>query len=376
MVYLDYASTTPIRPEVIEKMQMVLSQSFGNPSSTHSWGRKSKVLIEDARKHIAQIFNAKSQEIIFTSSATEANNWILFNVVNNLNIKRIISTRIEHHSVLDAIGRIKEQNDVEVVYLEVDKYGMPNLELLEKLLADNQATLVSLMHVNNEIGTILDLQKVASVCKMYKAYFHTDTVQSVGKMRIDLEETPIDFMVGSAHKFYGPKGIGFVYVRKNLHLKPIFIGGNQERGLRAGTEAVHQIVGLQTALTLAYQQLEKDNAHNLHIKNYLLNQLELHIQGAKINGLTTQSVPNILNITLPFKKHLASMMVFSLDLKGVAVSRGSACQSGSNEPSHVLEAILTEEEINLPSIRVSWGIFTTKDDIDKLVVALKELSQN
>lgn len=375
MVYLDYAATTPLRPEVIIKMQEALSESFGNPSSTHYWGRKSKVLIEDARKQIAQLFKAKPQEIIFTSSATEGNNWIITNAVNHLRVTRIISTKIEHHSVLHTIERIEKENDIEVVFLHVNSYGEPDLEQLELLLKDDKPTLVSLMHVNNEIGTVLDLPRAATICKTYNAYFHTDTVQSIGKMEIDVATVPIDFMVGSAHKFYGPKGIGFVYARKKSYLKPIFVGGSQEKGLRAGTESVHQIVGLHIALTLAYQHLEADTKHNLRLKKHLLKQLNLHFKDLKINGIIEQSIPNILNITLPFKENLASMIAFNLDIKGIAISRGSACQSGSSVPSHVLEVILSKEQTKLPSIRISWGIFNTEEDINKLIDALVELSQ-
>lgn len=371
-IYLDNASTTELRDEVIKVMTDVLKNTFGNPSSTYSTGRSAKAIIETARKQIAKYLNATSQEIVFTSSATEANNWVLHNAVQHLKVERIITSKIEHHAVLNTVLELEKQFGTEVVFVNLLPNGNINLNHLEELLKDEKTTLVSLMYVNNETGTILEIQKVGELCREYKSYFHSDTVQAIGKIQMDLQKLPVDFIIGTAHKFHGPKGIGFVFARKGTPLKPLFFGGSQEKGIRAGTESTHQIVGLAKAMELSYDNLESEKNHILSLRSHLIEQLDKNFKGYKING-DSNGIYNILNIQLPFSESITATILFSLDMKGIAVSRGSACQSGSLVPSHVLEEILPKDQINKPSLRISFSHFNTLQDIDTLIEALQGL---
>ncbi len=368
-VYLDNASTTALRPEVIQEMTHVLEQEYGNPSSTHSFGRSSKNVLELSRKVIAKNLNATAQEIIFTSCGTEANNWILQSAVKDLKVERIITSKIEHHAVLYTVLALQQQYGIQVDYVALKPDGAIDLTHLVTLLADDKKTLVSLMHVNNEIGTVLDLNRVGIICKEHNVLFHSDTVQSIGKMNLDLQNIPVDFIVASAHKFHGPKGVGFAFVRKNSGLQPLFFGGEQEKGLRAGTEALHQIAGMAKALELSYLNLEKDQKHIEALKKYLWDQLKFYIPGVKCNG-DLSGFYNVINILLPFDKEKTAMILFHLDMKGIAVSRGSACQSGSIKPSHVLAELLRESDLVLPSLRVSFSHFNTTQDVDTFIAAL------
>lgn len=369
-VYLDNASTTAMRPEVVQEMTKIMLEDYGNPSSTHSFGRNGKTIIELSRKSIAKYLNCTAQEIIFTSGGTEADNWILRSAVEDLKIERIITSKIEHHAVLHTVWALKEEYNIQVDYVNVNADGSLDLTHLSNLLSDEKKTLVSLMHVNNETGAILDLDRVSLICKQYNALFHSDTVQSIGKTEIDLQKTPVDFILASAHKFHGPKGIGFAFVRKNSGLQPLLFGGEQEKGLRAGTEAVHQIAGMSKALSVSYEKLDEERAYILSIKKYLIEQLEIHFPDFRING-KKDDFYNIINIILPFSSDKTSMLLFSLDMKGIAVSRGSACQSGSIKPSHVLNEMLSEEDLKLPNLRISFSHYNTKEDIDWLVESLK-----
>lgn len=369
-VYLDNAATTAIRPEVVQEMVKVMSEDFGNPSSTHSFGRHSKSILELARKTIAKSLNAKAQEIIFTSGGTEANNWVLQSAIKDLKIKRIISSKIEHHAVLHVVEHLEEHNNIRVDFVNVKPDGNVDVNHLVELLSENIPTLVSLMHVNNETGNVLDLNLIGRICKQHDAFFHSDTVQSVGKTTFDLQELPIDFLNASAHKFHGPKGIGFLYVRKGLMINPMLFGGEQEKGLRAGTESIHNISGMAKALELSYLNLETEKEYIQSLKNYLFSELETNFPGFKINGVK-DGFYNIANILLPFDEAKTSMILFHLDMKGIAVSRGSACQSGSIKPSHVLAEILDESDIKKPSLRISFSHDNTTDDIDYLIEALK-----
>ena len=371
-VYLDNASTTAMRPEVIQEMTKVMTEDFGNPSSTHSFGRNAKTVLELSRKSIAKHLNCSAQEIIFTSGGTEADNWILRSAVEDLKIERIITSKIEHHAVLHAVMALEEEYGVQVEYVKINTDGSLDLTHLSNLLSDERKTIVSLMHVNNETGTILDLDRVGVICKQYNALFHSDTVQSIGKTEIDLQKTPVDFILASAHKFHGPKGVGFAFVRKNSGLQPLFFGGEQEKGLRAGTEAVHQIAGMAKALSVSYENLTEEREYISELKKYLIEQLETHFSGFKING-RKDDFYNIINITLPFSSDKTSMLLFSLDMKGIAVSRGSACQSGSIKPSHVLKEMLSEDDLQLPNLRISFSHYNTKEDIDWLIESLKEI---
>lgn len=371
-VYLDNASTTAIRPEVIHEMTKIMMDDFGNPSSTHSFGRNAKTIIELSRKDIAKYFNCSAQEIIFTSGGTEANNWILRSAVEDLKVERIITSKIEHHAVLYTVLALQSDYNIEVDYVKINPDGSIDLTHLSNLLSAEKKTLVSLMHVNNETGSVLDIDRVGVICKQYGVLFHSDTVQSVGKTEIDLQKTTVDFVVASAHKFHGPKGVGFAFVRKNSGLQPLIFGGEQEKGLRAGTEAVHQIAGMAKALSISYKNLDNERVYISDLKKYLIEKLEVNFPGFKING-KKEDFYNIINIILPFSADKTAMLLFSLDMKGIAVSRGSACQSGSIKPSHVLKEMLSEADLKLPNLRISFSHYNTKEDIDLLIEGLKTI---
>ena len=372
-VYLDNASTTAIRPEVVAEMTKVLSEDFGNPSSSHFFGRHSKNLIEISRKNIAKSLHVSGQEIIFTSGATEANNLIILSCIRDLKIERIITSKIEHHAVLHTIEILQSIHHFKVDYVKILPSGEIDIIHLSELLDETAKTLVSLMHVNNEIGTILPLDRVAKICKQHNALFHSDTVQSIGKTEINLQEIPIDFIVASAHKFHGPKGVGFAFIRKGIVLNPLIFGGEQEKGLRAGTECVHNIAGMAKAMELSYTNLETEEKQILALKNYTINQLKVHFPTAKFNGNPSETFYNIINVQLPIAQDKTSMILFHLDIKGIAVSRGSACQSGSARPSHVLAEILSEEDLKKPSLRISFSHYNTLDEVDYLMDILKSI---
>lgn len=375
-IYLDNASTTALRPEVIEEITTTLSTQYGNPSSTHSFGRSAKVVLETSRKTIAKLLNAEAREIIFTSGGTEADNLVIRSAIKDLKAQRIVIAKTEHHAVLHTVEAVSKQYGTEIVYVNLKANGLPDLEHLEDILKDNKPTLVSLMHVNNETGTVFDLEAIGTICHQYNAWFHSDTVQSVGKELLDLKNLPVDFAVASAHKFHGPKGVGFAYIKKNVTLKGIITGGEQEKGLRAGTEAIHQIAGMAKALEIAYTNLEEERSYISGLKSYLLEQLEGTFPNFKLNGAdednnSSNLFYNIVNVMLPLPDEKTAMILFHLDMKGIAVSRGSACQSGSVRPSHVLQELLSEEDIKKPSLRISLSHYNTKEDIDKLIEALK-----
>jgi len=374
--YLDNASTTAMRPEVISEITQVMASAYGNPSSTHSYGRTAKVVLETARKTIASLINAEAREIIFTSGGTEANNLILHSAVKDLGILRVISSRTEHHSVLNTIPELVTQFGIRAEYVNLTPGGYPDLNHLEELLQEDIPTLVSLIHVSNETGSVLNLQRTGALCRQYKALFHTDTVQSMGKVEINLQELPVDFVVSSAHKYHGPKGIGFAYINKKIGLKPMIYGGEQEKGLRGGTEAIHQIAGMAKALKIAYTNLNEERAYITGLKHYLHSQLDVSFPGYKINGQTgnDELFYNITNVLLPLPEDKTAMILFHLDMHGVAVSRGSACQSGSVKPSHVLKEILSNEDVMKPSLRISLSHYNTKEDIDLLIEGLKKLA--
>ncbi|RBP33021.1 cysteine desulfurase [Oceanihabitans sediminis] len=375
-VYFDSAATTQVRDEVIKDMQKVLAENYGNPSSTHAFGRASKTIIETARKNIAKVLHAQPQEIIFTSGGTEADNMILRCAVRDGNVSTIITSPIEHHAVLHTVEELRNEYNIVVEYVKLKDCGTPDYEDLERLLkANDERKLVSLMHVNNEIGNILDVQKVADLCQANNALFHSDTVQSIGHFSWNVEETPIDFMTAAAHKFHGPKGVGFAYIRKNSNFKPLIFGGSQERGYRAGTEPVHNIKGLETAFMMAYNNLEEERAYVQGLKDYFKATLKEAIPEVKYNGNcedTTMSTYTLLNVCLPMSAEKALTLQFQLDLKGIACSKGSACQSGSGKGSHVLAQILSDEDLQKPSIRFSFSKFNTKEEIDYVIDVLKE----
>lgn len=378
-VYLDNAATTALRPEVIERMTQVLKDSYGNASSTHSFGRSSKVLLEQCRKNIASYFNVSAAEIIFTSGGTEADNLALRSAVRDLGVTKIITSEIEHHAVLHTVEQLQKEYGVEIDFVNLDHCGHVDYKHLEGLLSVSNKILVSLMHVNNEIGNVLDIEGIAKLCKENNALFHSDSVQSIGHYKIDLSQIPIDFLAASAHKFHGPKGVGFCFVRKESGLKPLIFGGEQERGYRAGTESIHNIVGMDEALKLAYTNIEIEKAYVLDLKTYLIEELKTYLPNVTFNGGCEdpkQSTFTLLNVCLPFAPEKAAMLQFQLDLKGIACSRGSACQSGSSQQSHVLTAILDDEKLKQPSVRFSFSIYNTKEEIDYVVQVLKDFASS
>ncbi|WP_418498402.1 cysteine desulfurase family protein [Flagellimonas sp.] len=378
-VYLDNAATTQVRDEVIARMQEALAMHYGNPSSTHSFGRSAKTMVEQARKTIAKTLNAQASEIIFTSGGTEADNMILRCAVRDLGVKTIITSRIEHHAVLHTVEELEKEYGIEVGYVDLDEVGNPKLDHLEQLLQkDSSKKLVSLMHVNNEIGNVVDIEAVGKMCKANGALFHSDTVQSIGHYPWDVQSVQVDFMTAAAHKFHGPKGIGFAFIRKNSGLKPLIVGGAQERGFRAGTEPFHNIVGLEEAFVRAYEHLEEETKTVKELKKYFLEKVKEEIPGAVFNGLSgdmDKSTYTLANVRLPLDKQKGLMLLFHLDMKGIACSKGSACQSGSDKGSHVLTEILSDGELAKPSLRFSFSMYNTKEDLDYTIGVLKEFIQ-
>ena len=376
-VYLDNAATTRIDDQVISAMHESMTSNFGNPSSTHAFGRKAKAAVETARKSIASLLNVPSASIVFTSGGTEADNMAISCAVRDLGVTRIISSKIEHHAVLNCVEFLEAEHKIDLQFVNLDKEGSIDLGHLESLLAENSSakTLVSLMHVNNEIGNILDLKSVGNLCQKYKAYFHSDTVQSVGHYEMNLAELPVDFMAVSAHKFHGPKGVGFLYVKSRNHLKPLIHGGSQERDLRAGTESVHNIIGLQKAIELAYSNLKQDADYIKSLKSYFIKSLEKEIPDVRFNGLSgdlDRSTYTLVNVSIPLSASEWDMMLFQLDLKGIACSKGSACQSGSQLGSFVLNEVYGED-LDYPGIRFSFSKYTTREELDYVVTTLKSL---
>lgn len=362
-VYLDNAATTPLAPEVAEAMIPYLRNEFGNPSSTHFFGRQAKAVIETSRRSIAKLLKCSPSEIIFTSGGTEADNMALTAAILSLGVKRIISTHIEHHAVGHTIEALQSAYGVEACWLNVDNKGNADLSQLERLLQDTTPTLVSLMHANNEIGTLLPLERVSELCRKYGAYFHSDTVQTMAHYSFDMSALDIDFITCAAHKFHGPKGIGFLYVNKNIKAQALIHGGAQERGLRGGTENLYGIAGLAKALELANTEIEEHQRHVQGLKSYMMERLCQLFPDVSFHGETApeKSLYTVLNVCLPATEK-AGMLLFTLDLKGVACSGGSACSSGSSKGSHVLEGIGADP--TRPNARFSFSRYTTKEEID------------
>ncbi|EFK35990.1 Cysteine desulfurase [Chryseobacterium gleum] len=377
-VYLDNAATTPLAEEVIDAMVGTMKMNFGNPSSTHSFGQEAKILIENVRRQVADYLHVTPAEIIFTSCGTESNNMIIKSSVEHLGVERIISSPLEHKCVSESILDMKSRKGVEVNYIRPNEKGDIDLAKLEELLkASDKKTLVSLMHANNEIGNIINLKQVAQLCKEYNALFHSDTVQTMAHMNLDFSDIPVDFASCSAHKFHGPKGAGFAFIRKATGLKGIITGGPQERSLRAGTENVCGIVGLGKALELSLNHMEEYTRHMQDIKDYAIERLSTEIEGIKFNGRSAEkenSLYTVLSALLPYKNPLIGLQ---LDMKGIAISQGSACSSGASKPSMVMMMVLSEDEMDhCTPLRISFSHMTTKSDIDALVNALKEISKD
>ena len=371
-VYLDNAATTKIDHLVLEEMLPYLTEYYGNPSSIHSYGRKAKSAIEKARKVVAKYLNASTSEVFFTGSGTEASNTIIKGAVKDLGVERIISSPVEHHCVLHSVETVGKAG-VKIDFVQLDAEGHVDYAHLEELLKGSQAkTLVSLMHANNEIGTLLDLERVSELCKQHNAYFHSDTVQTIGYFPLDVQAVKIHFVSGSAHKFHGPKGVGFLYINGEAALKPLLEGGAQERNMRAGTENVYGIVGLGKALELAVEKMNENKVYLSELKIYMAEQLKANIPGIAFNGDTTANGSNykVLSVSLPANDK-GELALFNLDIAGVAASGGSACSSGSEKGSHVLEAIKADPQRK--AIRFSFSKYNTKEELDFAVATLAKM---
>ncbi len=371
-VYLDNAATTAIDPLVLEEMLPYLKEHYGNPSSIHAYGRKTKAAIEKGRKVIARYLNASTSEIVFTGSGTEASNMIIKGAVRDLGVTRIISSPLEHHCVLHSVESMAAEG-IKIEYMTPNQEGKFRFDELEELLRKSEEkTLVSLMHANNEIGTLLDLEKVSELCTASSAYFHSDTVQTIGYFPFDVQKLKIHFMSGSAHKFHGPKGTGFVYISSDIQIKPFIDGGAQERNMRAGTENVYGIIGMAKALELATEKLTENRRYVLGLKQHMIEKLKTQIPGIDFNGDLSENGSNykVLSVSLP-PNEKAELTLFNLDMAGIAASGGSACTSGSEKGSHVLEGIKADPKRK--SVRFSFSKFNTKEEIDYTVDVLKKI---
>lgn len=370
-VYLDNAATTPVAPEVVEAMYPVLKDGFGNPSSTHAFGRDAKALIELSRRTIAKHLNCNPSELIFTSGGTEADNLALHSAVTDMGVKHIITSSIEHHAVGHTADYL-EKLGIRISNVKIDQNGTVDLADLEKLLDTDDKTLVSLMHANNEIGTLLPLDKVSQLCRKHEALFHSDTVQTMGHYHFDLEALDIDYITCAGHKFHGPKGIGFLYVNGKAKVSSLIHGGGQERGFRSGTENIYGIVGLAKAFDLAYDGLEEHQQHVQGLKTYMIEQLRKILPDVDFHGSVdpATSLYTVLNVDFPANDK-SSMLLFTLDINGVAVSGGSACSSGAAVGSHVLQGI--GADMSRPNARFSFSRYTTKEEIDYALDQIKKL---
>lgn len=371
-IYFDNAATTALDPAVLDAMLPFLTNKFGNPSSIYSYGRETRMAVEQARKSVAKILNANPAEIFFTSGGTESSNMAIQAAVRDLGCKHIITSPIEHHAVSHTVEHMHHVHDIAVSYVKVLPDGHIDIEDLEKLLAaSTEKTLVSLMHANNEIGNILDINAVGELCKLYNAIFHSDTVQTVGHFAIDLRNTPVHFITGAAHKFHGPKGVGIIYINENVRIKPFVHGGSQERNMRAGTENIYGIVGFAKALELATATMETDAAYVGTIKYYMHEQLKKHIPGVGFNGdVLGNSLYTVLSASFP-KTEKSEMILFNLDINNICASGGSACTSGAEQGSHVIRAI--NNNPNQITVRFSFCKHNTKAEVDAVIEKLKAL---
>ena len=372
-VYLDNAATTRVDPNVVVVMTDCLRKNYGNPSSIHSFGRKSRALIEKSRRKIASLINASPSEIYFTSGGTEADNMALRGAVRDAGVKNIITSKIEHPAVLNTAINLKKQGLISLHYVKLDDDGQVDLLNLEFLLKKYKNTLVSLMHANNEIGNLLPINEVSKACNKYGALFHCDTVQTLAHLPIDVKLTPVDFIVCSAHKFHGPKGVGFLYVNNKINITPLIHGGSQEKNMRGGTEYVYGIVGLAKAMEIAFSKMSLHHEHILKLKKHMILKLNSFLPEITFNGLSgdpTKSLYTVLSLSIP-KFNNSDLLLFNLDLFGVACSGGSACSSGSSKLSHVISEISRKEENVV--VRFSFSKYNTIEEIDYVVEKLKYL---
>ena len=371
-IYLDNAATTSLDPRVLDAMMPYLTEKFGNPSSIYSYGRETRLAVENARKSVARILNAHPAEIFFTSGGTESSNTAIFAAVHDLGCTHIISSPIEHHATLHAVEHLHKRGAASLSFVQVKPDGHIDMDDLERLLSDSEEkTLVTLMHANNEIGNMTDIHAVGELCKKYNAIFHSDTVQTVGHFPFDLRNTPVHFITGSGHKFHGPKGSGLLYINENVRIQPLIHGGSQERNMRAGTENLYGIVGFARALELATAEHEADRSHTHDVKMYMKEQLTAEVPGVTFNGDPEgRSLYTVLNVGFP-KTEKSEMMLFNLDINHICASGGSACTSGANQGSHVIRAINTDP--NRIAVRFSFSRHNTREEIDQVVALVKTL---
>jgi cysteine desulfurase len=372
-IYLDNAATTRLDDEVIEAMIPYMREHFGNPSSIHAYGRITRAAIEKARKSIATLLNVSPAEIFFTSGGTEANNMALVNSIKDYHLQHAITAKTEHHAVLHTLEAIAQTGAIKLSLVKIDAQGKVDLNHLEELLQNNPRSIVSLMHANNEIGTKLPLKKVAEMVKKYDGLFHSDTVQTMGHYRFDLQDVPVDFINCAAHKFHGPKGAGFIYIRSGNKIQPFIHGGAQERNMRGGTENLYGIIGLAKAMEIAYRDLEEHQSYISNLKHYMIQKLVETIPGVGFNGdISEDSLFTVLNVSFP-ENQIGEMLLFSLDINGIAASGGSACSSGTDVGSHVLKALNVDSR--RANIRFSFSKYNTIEEIDFTIQKLQEMYQ-
>ena len=372
-IYMDNAATTRIKKEVLDEMLPYLTEDYGNPSSVYSLGSKSKRAVEDVREKVAKVIGANKREIFFTGGGSEADNWAIKGIAyaNSGKGNHIITSKIEHHAILHACEYL-EKNGFDVTYLDVDEFGLVDLNQLKESITD-KTILISIMFANNEIGTIQPIKEIGEIAKEKGVYFHTDAVQAIGNTEIDVNELNIDLLSMSAHKIYGPKGVGALYIRQGVKIDPLIIGGGQERNRRAGTENVSGLVGFGKAIELAYENMEEHNSKLIKLRDSLIKKIMDNISYTRLNGHPIKRLPGNVNICFEFIE--GESLLLSLDMVGIAGSSGSACTSGSLDPSHVLLAIGLEHEIAHGSLRLSLGDFNTEDELDYVVDNLKTIVQ-
>ena len=370
-VYFDNAATTPLDKEVLNEMLPYMTEHFGNPSSIHSYGRKTRAAIEGARKLVAKSLNVSPSEIFFTSGGTEADNMAIRCSIHDMGIKHAITSKIEHHAVLHTLEKLEKEGFIKLSFVNITPLGHVDLAHLEQLLKDNERSFVSLMHANNEIGNLLPLKEAGEICAAYNAIFHSDTVQTMGHYAMDLQKIKIHFVTCAAHKFHGPKGVGFLYINGAIKINPLIYGGGQERNMRGGTENLYGIIGLAKALEIALRDMDQDQKHIIGIKNYMIERLKAAFPAIEFNGACTDNcLYTVLNVRFPRTEN-AEMLLFNLDIAGISVSGGSACSSGSDLGSHVLHGIGID--VTQPSVRFSFSKYNTKEEVDYAVSILKEL---
>ena len=372
-VYLDNAATTQIAPEVIDFMTDLMKSDYANPSSIHHGGRKSRILIENARKTVSGFLNTSPGNIFFTSGGTEADNMAIRCGIIDNKISHAITSSISHKAVIYPLEELKEKEIIHLDYIKLDKNGRIDLSHLEELLQNNPKTFVSIMHANNEIGTIQPIKEIGDLCMKYNAIFHCDTVQTMAHYPINLQDFNVDFITGSAHKFHGPKGVGFIYISDNINIKPFISGGSQERNMRAGTENVHSIAGLAKAMEISYSNMEEDKKYISDIKKYMIEQLKENIDDIEFNGNCTDfenSLFKILSVSFP-KISESEMLLFNLDIHGISCSGGSACSAGNMSGSHVLDVVCSDK--NRTGVRFSFSRYNTKEEIDYTIQKIKEI---